>query len=143
MNLRPDDSARAAASAAGNAEARLEQSRARLQQRLGRERHEAQSGAPGPIGALARSATPAARRWVRAHPSASLFAAALTGVALARLKPWRGVGGSLLAGLLARQALALARSSGGRVFDWLLGFALGTPAQARHPAEDSAIVPRR
>ena len=47
---------------------------------------------------------------------ASLTAAALAGVWLVRRKPWQALGGSVLAGLLARHALSLSLSSGSR---WL------------------------
>ncbi|NDP47015.1 MAG: hypothetical protein GZ085_01235 [Sulfuriferula multivorans] len=103
-----------------DAETQLEISRAALRQRLERKEADRASAPLGNMGGMVRIATPVARQWVRRHPYASLSAAALTGAALARWKPWRGLGGSLLAGLLARQALTLSLSSGGRVFDWLL-----------------------
>jgi len=53
-----------------------------------------------------------ARVLVREHPFASLSVAALVGMWLVRRKPWRSLGGSLVAGLLARQAIALALSPG-------------------------------
>lgn len=49
---------------------------------------------------------------VHQHPLASVSVAVLAGVWLVRRKPWRSVGGSLVAGLVARQTLALALSSG-------------------------------
>lgn len=61
---------------------------------------------------VVHAAAPRARQFVRQHPLASVSIAVLAGVWLVRRKPWRSVSGSLVAGLLARQAFALALSSG-------------------------------
>jgi ElaB/YqjD/DUF883 family membrane-anchored ribosome-binding protein len=58
------------------------------------------------------AAAPRAREFVRSHPLASVSVAVLAGAWLVRRKPWRSVGGSLVAGVVARQVLALALSSG-------------------------------
>jgi ElaB/YqjD/DUF883 family membrane-anchored ribosome-binding protein len=60
---------------------------------------------------VVHAAAPRAREFVRQHPLASEFVAVLAGVWLVQRKPWRSLGGSLVAGLVARQALALALSS--------------------------------
>lgn len=61
---------------------------------------------------VVHAAAPRARQFVRQHPLASVSVAVLAGAWLVRRKPWRSVGGSLVAGLVARQALALALASG-------------------------------
>lgn len=61
---------------------------------------------------VVHAAAPRAREFVRSHPLASVSVAVLAGAWLVRRKPWRSVGGSLVAGVVARQVLALALSSG-------------------------------
>lgn len=97
------------AAAPSDAEGRLEMNREALRRRLEQEEDDT-------LTRLARLAGPLARQTVREHPYASLTAAALAGVWLVRRKPWQAFGGSVLAGLLARHALSLSLSSGGR---WL------------------------
>jgi hypothetical protein len=112
-----------------DAESRLETNREILRQRLAQEKEK--KNAFGPFGEAARVAAPLARKLVREHPYASLAGAALAGAWLIRGKPWRALGGSVLASVLARQALSLSLSSGGQ----LLG-RLGAAARARqasHP----------
>jgi hypothetical protein len=58
------------------------------------------------------AAAPRAHELARSHPLASVSVAVLAGAWLVRRKPWRSVGGSLVAGVVARQVLALALSSG-------------------------------
>ena len=120
MNLTQDITGQSAESLLFDAENRLKKSRAALRWRLEHGESGKTSAPFGDINVMAHMATWVARDWVRQHPYASLSAATLTGAALARWKPWRGFGGSLLAGVLARQALTLSMSSSGRVFNWLL-----------------------
>lgn len=61
---------------------------------------------------VVHAATPRARQFVRQHPLASVSVAMLAGAWLVRRKPWRSVPGSLVAGMVARQAFALALSPG-------------------------------
>jgi ElaB/YqjD/DUF883 family membrane-anchored ribosome-binding protein len=91
-------------------------------------------------GAIIRSATPVAESWVRAHPLASLTAAAATGMVLMRWKPWRGLGSSLVAGFLVRQAMSFAAKSRGRALDWLLNTAF-SPKMGK-PRDIPTKVPR-
>lgn len=98
-----------AAAVPGDAESRLEMNREALRQRLEQEEGDA-------LTRFTHLAGPLARQTVREHPYASLTAAALAGVWLVRRKPWQALGGSVLAGLLARHALSLSLSSGSR---WL------------------------
>jgi ElaB/YqjD/DUF883 family membrane-anchored ribosome-binding protein len=74
-------------------------------------RHE-KARADADIVKVVHAAAPRARQFVRQHPLASVSVAVLAGVWLVRRKPWRSVGGSLVAGLVVRQAFALALSSG-------------------------------
>lgn len=98
-----------AAAVPADAESRLEMNREALRQRL-----EQEDG--GALTRISHMAGPLARQTVREHPYASLTAAALAGVWLVRRKPWQALGGSVLAGLLARHALSLSLSSGSK---WL------------------------
>lgn len=107
--------ARTESSTPGDAEARLRMNRDILRQRLAADTH-------GPLASLvglAQMAAPLARDVVRQHPYASLSGAALAGVWLVRRKPWQALGGSLLVGMLARQAIALSLSSGGQFINRL------------------------
>jgi ElaB/YqjD/DUF883 family membrane-anchored ribosome-binding protein len=92
-----------------DAEDRLEMNREALRLRL-------EEADEDTVTRIARLAGPLARETVREHPYTSLAAAALVGVWLVRRKPWQALGGSVLAGLLARQALSLSLSSGSK---WL------------------------
>ena len=87
-----------------NAEARLEQNRARMRARLAPK----QEGIAG----AANRALPQAREVVRRHPYASVAAAAVAGALLARRTSWRSLRGSPLVGTIARQALALSGVAG-------------------------------
>jgi len=87
-----------------NAEARLEVNRAILRQRLYRPEAKPNNRMLGEMGGIA---APFARQWVRQHPYVSLGGAALAGALLVRWKPWRGLTGSLLAGLVMRKVLNL------------------------------------
>ncbi|HEY9097403.1 MAG TPA: hypothetical protein VIN38_00895 [Thiobacillus sp.] len=102
-----------------NAAGLLENNREILRQRLWETRARDDSSVMGYLGAMTDSAAPAARQWVRQHPYASLSAAALTGALLVRLKPWNALGGSILLGLLVRQALAASLSHGGQILSLL------------------------
>jgi len=93
-----------------DAESELQFNRGILRQRLVESRE--QSGTLASLVALAEFAAPLARRMVRKHPYSSLTGAALAGAWLAQYRPWRALGGSLLAGALAREAVTLSLSSG-------------------------------
>ena len=102
-----------------DAESQLQQNREILRQRLAQETN---GKGFGETDGFAGIAAPLARQFVRDHPYASLSGAALAGVWLVRGKPWRALGGSLVAGLLARQALALSLSSGSHLLKgWFAG----------------------
>ena len=105
-----------AADTAADAETRLQLKRAAMRLRMAQQ----QDDALGQVGVIARMAVPLARQMVRQHPSAALSGAALAGVWLIRGKPWRALGGSVVAGLLARQALAYSLSSGSQLFKHLI-----------------------
>jgi hypothetical protein len=117
------------AGAPADAETPLQSNREILRPGLAREKDDG----PGPIEEVAHIAAPLARQFVREHPYASLSGAALAGVWLIRRKPWRALGGSLLAGLLARQALALSLSSGGKLLKGLAAAARSRQASNRIP----------
>lgn len=73
---------------------------------------------------------PVARQRVRQHLYARLSPAVLAGALLIRLKPWAELGGSILVGLLVRQALAASLSHGGQILDSLIaGRAQSKPDQ--------------
>ena len=113
-----------------DSETRLKLNREILRQRLAQEK---KNDWLGEIDGVARIAVPLARQFVRQHPYASLSGAALTGVWLIRRKPWRALGGSLLAGLLARQALTLSLFSGGQLLRGLTAAARSRQASNRRP----------
>lgn len=101
-----------------SAEARLEMNRAILRQRL--YRPEARSS-DNMLGEMIGIAAPLVRQWVRRHPYASLGSAALAGALMVvRWKPWRGLTGSLLAGLIRRKAFNYSLHSGGHAVNRLL-----------------------
>ncbi|MDZ7594473.1 MAG: hypothetical protein U0932_07470 [Thiobacillus sp.] len=132
MNSEHEDRERgteADAPAPADAETRLQLNREILRQRLVREKNDGL----GPIEEVAHMAAPLARQFVRKHPYASLSGAALAGIWLIRRKPWRALGGSLLASLLARQALALSLSSGGQLLKGLTAAARSSHASSRMP----------
>lgn len=106
----------ATADTAADAETRLQLKREAVRLRLAQQ----QDDALGQVGVIARMAMPLARQMVRQHPYAALSGAALVGVWLVHGKPWRALGGSVLAGLLARQALAYSLSSGSQLFKHLV-----------------------
>jgi len=131
-----------------NAEARLEASRSTLYRRLKQGNSDQPSETSGGLGDMAKIASPLARMWIRQHPYASLSTAAFAGMMLVRLKPWRGLGGSLFAGLLARQVLTLLQPSGRRAFNWLLDSVINKSNIATQPAtiafgSQAADDPRR
>lgn len=113
-----------------NAEARLEINRAILRQRLYRPEAKSSDSMLGEMGGIA---APLARQWVRQHPYASLGGAALAGALLVRWKPWRGLTGSLLAGLIMRKGFASSLHSGGRALNWLLDAAHNSKSPTRKP----------
>lgn len=113
------------------AEARLEKSRAALRRQLRQETLDSKPGALSEFTDAVQLGSPLARDWVRRHPYTSLSAAAMTGLILMRWKPWRGLGTSLVAGLLTRQALSLALSSRTRALNWLLDSAFKKKAVVR------------
>lgn len=104
-------------------EIRLARNRDILQQRLAGMRTESAAGTLGTFGHLARAALPLARRVVADNPYASLGGGMLAGMILMYWKPWRGVGGSLVVGLLVRQALALLASPGAHALDQMMALA--------------------
>lgn len=106
----------AAADMAANAETRLQLKREAMRLRLAQQ----QDDPLGQIGVIARMAAPLARQMVRQYPYAALTGAALIGVLLVRGKPWRALGSSVFAGLMARQMLSYSLSSGSRLFKHLL-----------------------
>jgi hypothetical protein len=113
-----------------NAEARLEINRAKLRQRLSRPEARPRGSVLDEMGGIA---APLARQWVRQHPYASLGGAALAGALLVRWKPWRGLTGSLLAGLIMRKAFASSLHSGGHALNWLLDAARSSQPPTRKP----------
>lgn len=104
-------------------EDRLALNRAILRQRLARTQAHRAPGALDALDQLARTALPFARRVVTENPYASLGGGMLAGLILMYWKPWRSLSGSVLVGLLARQALALVPSPGAHAFDWLMAAA--------------------
>lgn len=98
-------------------EARLELNREVLRERL----IEAEEKR-GALSRTRRLAAPVARQIVREYPVASLSAAALVGVWIVRRRPWQALGGSLLAGILARQTVALSLWSGNHLLNRLAGY---------------------
>lgn len=98
-------------------EVRLELNREVLRERL-IEAQEKQST----LSRATHLAAPVMREVVREHPLASLTAAALVGVWVVRRRPWQALGGSLLAGLLARQTLALSLWSGNHLLNRLAAY---------------------
>ena len=100
-----------------DAEARLEINRAILRQRLYRPGAKSSHSMLGEMGSIA---APLARQWVRQYPYSSLGGAALAGALMVRWKPWRGLTGSLLAGLVMRKVLNSSLDSGGHALNWLL-----------------------
>ncbi|MDP3584848.1 MAG: hypothetical protein Q8R61_06975 [Thiobacillus sp.] len=106
----------ATADTAADAETRLQLKREAVRLRLAQQKDDAL----GQVGVIARMAVPLARQMVRQHPYATLSSAALVGIWMIRGKPWRALGGSVLAGLLARQALAYSLSSGSQLVKHLI-----------------------
>lgn len=82
---------------------------------------------------VVHATAPRARQFVRQHPLASVSVAVLAGAWLVRRKPWRSVGGSLVAGLVARQALAMALSSGSALRRRLIAGKAANRELAREP----------
>lgn len=113
-------SVKAGTLALADAETRLKLNRDALRRRLAQMRAESASGQPGALTEFANASLPLARQTVRQHPYASMIGAALAGMILMRWKPWRGLGGSFLMGVLTRQALAASASSAPLVLNWLM-----------------------
>lgn len=111
-----------AAGEKADAEIRLALNREALRRRLAQAQADQRSSVSGTLNELASASLPMVRQTVRQHPYASLAGAALVGVLLVRWKPWRRLGGSVLIGWLARQALAR-----GHAFNWLMA-----AARAKH-----------
>ena len=116
-----------AAGEEADAETRLARNRKVLRGRLAQAQADQRSGVSGALDELASASLPIARRTIRRHPYASLVGAALAGMLLARWKPWRRLGGSVLIGWLARQALAR-----GHALDWLM--AAARPKRKSNPS---------
>lgn len=107
-------------------QARLEQNRARMRQRLAPK----QAGLAG----AAHKAVPQARDVIRRHPYASLAAAAVAGALVARRMPWRRLrGSSHVLGSVARRALALSGFAGGSLVSSLVALALDRQGKRRQP----------
>ncbi|MBI3431051.1 MAG: hypothetical protein HY018_02415 [Hydrogenophilales bacterium] len=123
MNAEHDVGAEAGAAAPADAEARLARNREALRRRLAQTQADQRSGMPGALNELASASVPIVRQAVRQHPYASLTGAALAGALLVRWKPWRRLGGSVLIGWLARQALDLSAPDHGHALSWLLAAA--------------------
>jgi len=117
-------------------EDRLALNRATLRQRLARMQAHRAPGALGALDQFARTALPLARRVVAENPYASLGGGMLAGMILMYWKPWRSLSGSVLIGLLARQALALMPSPGAHAFNWLMA-ASHAGHKPIHPARAS------
>jgi hypothetical protein len=117
-------------------EDRLALNRATLRQRLARLQTHRAPGALGALDQLARTALPLARRVVAENPYTSLGGGMLAGMILMYWKPWRSLSGSVLIGLLARQALALVPSPGAHAFNWLMA-AAHAGHKPIHPARAS------
>lgn len=82
---------------------------------------------------MAHLAAPVARELVRQHPVATLSGAALAGAWLVKIKPWQFLGSSMIAGLIARQAVALSLSSGSQLLSLLTSSALRGQSATRTP----------
>ncbi|MBT9567828.1 MAG: hypothetical protein IV085_05970 [Thiobacillus sp.] len=104
----------------GDVETRLEMSRAMLRHRLLQARADDQTGIWGHINDVTGQVAPIARQYVRHKPLLSLAAAALAGAFVVRFKPWRALGGPILLGILARQALAMTVSRSSHLLGSLL-----------------------
>jgi len=118
----------------GDAQTRLEMTRAMLRHRLEQVRDGAQSSVWDHINDVTGQVAPVARQYVRRKPIASLSAAALAGAVLVRFKPWRTLGGPLLLGILARQAIALTVSRSSHILESLL-MGAGKPKKTAAPSQ--------
>lgn len=90
-------------------EMRLEANRARIRRmtmRLQKNPRDERMGPLGELTALAHALEPAASAMVRRYPVRSLAGGAAVAALLVRLKPWRGLLGSVLGAALIRQASA-------------------------------------
>lgn len=94
----------------GDAESMLAQNRDVLRQRLAQRPQEKRQ--LGGASDFVEIAVPLTRRLVRKHPYAAVTGAAVVGALLARGSVWRALGGSLLAGAVAREVVKLSLSSG-------------------------------
>lgn len=94
----------------GDAESSLQQNRDVLRRRLAEGKYEKRS-LEG-ISDFVEIAAPLTRRLVRKHPYAAVTGAAVVGALLTRGSLWRALGGSLIAGAVAREVVKLSVSSG-------------------------------
>lgn len=94
----------------GDAESSLQQNRDVLRQRLAERQYEKRS-LEG-VSDFVEIAAPLTRRLVRKHPYAAVTGAAVVGALLTRGSLWRALGGSLIAGAVAREVVKLSVSSG-------------------------------
>lgn len=85
--------------------------------------------------ALNNLVAPVARQLVRQHPVATLSGAALFGAWMVHMKPWHLFGSSMMAGLLARQAISLSMTSGSGLFGKLVESVLrsASPSDTANP----------
>ena len=110
MNQNYNQDPSAAAPAFGDAESALQQNRDVLRQRLTQlqqEKHSLEG-----VSDFVEIAALLTRRLVRKHPYAALTGAAVVGALLARGSLWRTLGGSLVAGAVAREVVKVSLSSG-------------------------------
>lgn len=110
QNYNQDHDASVAAPAFGDAESALQQNRDVLRQRLAQREQEKRS--LDGVSDFVEIAAPLARRLVRKHPYAAIGGAAVVGALLARGNLWRTLGGSLIAGAVAREVVKVSLSSG-------------------------------
>ena len=117
------------------AEIRLQRNRDRLRQHF--DQPAESRSAFSTVSDLAQLAAPVAREFVRQHPAATLSGAALAGAWLVRMKPWQFLGSSMIAGLLARQAISMSLSSGSQLISLMASGALRstTPPPRTPPME--------
>lgn len=110
QNYNQDASAVEPGPAFGDAESALQQNRDVLRQRLAQRQQEKHT--LDGVSDFVEIAAPLTRRLVRKHPYAAVTGAAVVGALLARGSLWRTLGGSLIAGAVAREVVKLSLSSG-------------------------------
>lgn len=130
---------------ANSPEARLAASRAALRRRLGAGYRHPSHGAGGTAdepsianGLMEDVVKPATRELVRRHPYAMLAGAACAGAMVVWWRPWRGLAGSLVAGVLVRHLGAASVALGRRGLGRLLHHDLEGGPQAAAPAQPSS-----